>query len=128
MRLLFIYFSHPVQLLPVWVWSFSDVKRGTRYVKNCSVKKMLKRCDAARCSNAYSDNVSFFKFPRDPVMRQKWVKQVQRTRAEWSGPSKHSVICSVHFTDNCFKTNLAEKIRLRKAKKAKRRCSFNYIP
>ena len=88
-------------------------------MKNCSVKKMVKRCVAAGCSNTYRENLSFFKFPRDPVMRQKWVKQVQRTRAEWSGPSEHSVICSVHFTDDCFETNLAEKFGLEKRKRPK---------
>jgi hypothetical protein len=38
---------------------------------------MAKRCS---CSNMYSDNVSLFKFPKDPELRQKWVKSVQRTR------------------------------------------------
>ena len=28
------------------------------------------------------------------------MKQVQRTRAQWSGPSEHSVLCSKHFTDS----------------------------
>ena len=88
-------------------------------MKNCSVKKMVKRCVAAVCSNTYRENVSFFKFPCDPVMQQKWVKQVQRTRAEWSGPSEHSVICSVHFTDDCFETNLTEKFGLEKQKRLK---------
>ena len=88
-------------------------------MKNYSVKKMVKQCVAAGCSNTYKDNVSFFKFPRDPVMQQKWVKQVQRTRAEWSGPNEHSVVCSVHFTDNCFEINLAEKFGLEKRKKLK---------
>ena len=68
---------------------------------------MVKRCIAAGCSNTYSDNVSLYKFPRDPVLRQQWVKQVQRTRAQWSGPSEHSVLCSEHFTDCCFQPDSA---------------------
>ena len=58
---------------------------------------MVKHCIAAGCSNTYSDNVSLFKFPKDHVLRQKWVKNVQRTRAQWSGPSEYSVLCSQHF-------------------------------
>ena len=88
-------------------------------MKKCSVKKMVKRCVAAGCSNTYRENVSFFKFPCFPIMRQKLVKQVQRTRAEWSGPSEHLVICSVHFNDDCFETNLAEKFGLEKRKRLK---------
>ena len=35
------------------------------------------------------------------------MKQVQRTRAKWSGPSEHSVLCSEHFTDSCFQPDSA---------------------
>ena len=63
---------------------------------------MVKCCVAAGCSNTYSNNVSLFKFPKDPVLRRKWVKNVQRTRAQWSGPSDHSVVCSQHFDSGCF--------------------------
>ena len=30
------------------------------------------------------------------------MKQVHGTRAEWSGPSKHSILCSKHFSDDYF--------------------------
>ena len=52
---------------------------------------MVKCCVAAGCSNTYTDTVSLFKFPKDPVLGQKWVKNVQRTRVQWSGPSEYSV-------------------------------------
>ena len=68
---------------------------------------MVKRCVAAGCSNTYSDKVSLYKFPKDPVLREQWVKQVQRTRAKWSGPSEYSVLCSDHFTDSCFRPDSA---------------------
>ena len=35
------------------------------------------------------------------------MKQVQRMRAQWSGPSEHSVLCSKHFTDSCFQHDSA---------------------
>ena len=61
------------------------------------ISTMVKSCVAANCSNTYRDGVSLFKFPKDPALRQKWIKNVQRTRAKWSGPSEHSVSCSQHF-------------------------------
>ena len=63
---------------------------------------MVKHCVAAGYSSTYSDNVSLFKFPKDTVLRQKWGKNVQRTRAQWSGPSEHSILCSQHFDSSCF--------------------------
>ena len=82
---------------------------------------MVKRCVAAGCSNTYSDNVSLFKFPKDQILRQQWVKQVQRTRAKWSGPSEHSVLCSEHFTDSCFQpdSTIAATLGLQKRRMLK---------
>ena len=66
--------------------------------------RMVKRCIAAGCSNTHKDGVSLFQFPRDPQLKQKWIKQVQRTRAGWSGPGSvaGSVLCSAHFEKSCF--------------------------
>ena len=50
---------------------------------------MVKRCVAATCSKTYADNVSLFQFPRDLALKRQWTKQVQRTRAKWSGPSEY---------------------------------------
>ena len=82
---------------------------------------MVKRCVAAGCSNMYSDNVSLFKFPKDPILRQKWVKQVQRTRAQWSGPSEHSVLCSEHFDGSRFEpdSELASQMGIQKRRRLK---------
>ena len=63
---------------------------------------MFARCIAAGCSNVRSDTVSLFRFPKDPALRQRWTKQVKRTRANWKGPSDSSVLCSKHFTESCF--------------------------
>ena len=82
---------------------------------------MVKRCVAAGCSNTYSENVSLFKFPKDPVLRQKWVKNVQRMRAQWSGPSEHSVLCSQHFDSSCFErdSELASQMGMQKRRRLK---------
>ena len=68
---------------------------------------MVKSCVAAGCSKTSSDGVSFFKFPSDPVLRQRWTKQVQRTRACWNGQSPHSVLCINHFSEDCFEPDSA---------------------
>ena len=68
---------------------------------------MVKRCVAAGCSNTYSDGVSLFLFLKDHARRLQWTKQVQRTRAEWKGPSEHSVLCSDHFDEDSFEPDTA---------------------
>ena len=103
-------------VLPSRVGLLCDVTRGTNVQLT-----MVKRCGAAECSNTYSDGVHLFKFPRDPAIRQQWVKQVQRTRAQWSGPSEHSILCSKHFTDSCFEPDsvLASKMGIKKCRRLK---------
>lgn len=85
------------------------------------ISTMVKSCVAANCSNTYRDGVSLFKFPKDPALRQKWIKNVQRTRAKWSGPSEHSVLCSQHFDSSCFEesTELAAKMGIQTRRKLK---------
>lgn len=64
---------------------------------------MGKRCVVACCSNTHKDGVSLFKFPANEVIRMKWVKGDQTTRA-CCQPSEYSYVCSEHFTKDCFKT------------------------
>ena len=61
--------------------------------------KMGKNCVAAGCSNTHKKGISLFKFPTDKHLR---IRQVQRTRDKWKGPSEYSCICSQHFTEDCF--------------------------
>ena len=53
-----------------------------------------------------SDTITLFKFPNDPVLREKWVKQVRRTHAEWTA-TEHSVLCNEHFMEDCFEADAA---------------------
>ena len=82
---------------------------------------MVKSCVAANCSNTYGHGTSLFKFPKDPELRQKWIKNVQRTRAKWSGPSEHSVLCSQHFDSSCFEVDseLAAEMGIQKRRRLK---------
>jgi len=82
---------------------------------------MVKRCIAAGCSNSYSDGVSLFSFPRDPSLRARWNKQVQRTRADWRDATDYSVICSDHFTNDCFEKGsiMASQFGIQKRRRLK---------
>ena len=53
-------------------------------------------------------------FPKDPVIRVKWVKFVLRRRVDFGEPlSDHVVLCSVHFEVSCFENSLARKMGLK---------------
>ena len=67
---------------------------------------MVKRCVAMNCSKTHQDGVSLHR-PTDTSLRLQWTRQVQRTRSNWTGPSQHSVICSDHFTSDCFEEDTA---------------------
>ena len=58
------------------------------------------------------------KFPRDEKFSALWIKQVQRFRAEWTC-TKYSVLCSEHFSVECFKveSKLAAEFGLKKSKR-----------
>ena len=105
---------------PVWVERLRDVTRGTLHLvvlqRSRVLATMVKRCVAAGCSNTYNENVSMFHFPKESVLRREWVKQVQRTRAQWPGPSEHSVLCSDHFDVSCFEqdSELASQMGIQK--------------
>ena len=61
-------------------------------------------CVAFGCSNTSSKpGISCFRFPKDSVLKKKWTEQVRRTSNKLpEGPSKNSVVCSEHFTQDCF--------------------------
>ena len=65
---------------------------------------------AVNCTNN-SDvqrHISYHRFPNNELNEEryvKWVCQVKRTRAEWTGPSSsYTYVCSDHFTEECFDT------------------------
>ncbi|XP_064179881.1 lethal(3)malignant brain tumor-like protein 2 isoform X2 [Anguilla rostrata] len=62
---------------------------------------MPNRCVAYGCVKTHEDNVTLFKFPKDPVEYRIWEKQVQRTRTNWTAKST-SHLCSDHFGKDCF--------------------------
>ena len=67
---------------------------------------MVNRCVAAGCSNTQKPGITLHKFPKDPVLRKQWERQVQRTRAHWKA-TESSLLCSEHFTPECFEDKAA---------------------
>ena len=78
---------------------------------------MVKNCVAV----TYGHSVSLFKFPKDRALRQKWIRNVQKTIANWDGPSEHSVLCSQHFESSCFEVDseLAAQMGIQKRRRLK---------
>uniref|UniRef100_A0A3B1IU18 L3MBTL histone methyl-lysine binding protein 2 n=1 Tax=Astyanax mexicanus TaxID=7994 RepID=A0A3B1IU18_ASTMX len=58
-------------------------------------------CAAYGCGKTHKDNVTMFRFPKDPVSFRKWEKQVQKTRSKWYAKG-FSFLCSEHFSKDCF--------------------------
>ena len=58
-------------------------------------------CAAFGCNegSAKGGNTSFFSFPKDATLRNRWVANMHRDRFT---PAKHSRLCSLHFERSCF--------------------------
>ena len=70
---------------------------------HAAYREMPNHCVAYGCSNTSSNKgISIFHFPKDGSLRKKWTEQVKRTRTEWKGPTVNSVLCSDHFSQDCF--------------------------
>ena len=63
---------------------------------------MPKRCVAAGCDGVNEKCLSLHKFPKNPETRSRWSREVAITRSDWKGPSDHSVLCSLHFTQASY--------------------------
>ena len=71
---------------------------------------MPRRCIAAGCDGVGGKDYSLHKFPKDEAIRKKWIKAVKEQRSNWNGPSPYSLLCSKHFTADCF---ISEGVRFR---------------
>jgi len=75
-------------------------------------------CCAYQCQNRDGSGKRFYKFPRSEKRKKVWVNMVNRK--DWR-PSKSSVLCSDHFSNEAFVTpphiyaslNLKRNLRLK---------------
>ncbi|KAL2098995.1 hypothetical protein ACEWY4_005475 [Coilia grayii] len=71
------------------------------------------RCSVNDCNNhngpvERSLGLTFHRFPfNDPELLSRWIRKLQRSK--WS-PTTRSVVCSVHFTEDCFELKGREKL------------------
>ena len=56
------------------------------------------------------------RFPHDPILAKLWVDQLDRLDFI---PAKSSVVCSKHFTQDCFDSSMGSRGRIRKNPKLK---------
>ncbi|KAK3732006.1 hypothetical protein QZH41_016879 [Actinostola sp. cb2023] len=56
-------------------------------------------------NNSLVPGISMHTFPLDEVVRRKWTKFVQKHQSTFK-PSRTSVLCSVHFSQECFTRRL----------------------
>ena len=56
------------------------------------------------------------KFPKDANLKRQWVKFVQVKRADFVEPSEHSVVCSSHFSLDCYEKSYMVEMGLKKQK------------
>ena len=61
------------------------------------------------CQNrSFTQGIRMYKFPKDPVVRAKWVQFVRRHRHDFKDPtSEYTSLCSAHFEESCYQKNLA---------------------
>ena len=101
-------------LRPALIFSFRlrsnmgvrDVTKVTQVNDIRTGQKCQIRCVAAGCSNTARPGIALYKFPKDPILRKWWERQMHRTRAKWTA-TESSVLCSKHFTAECFEESAA---------------------
>ncbi|KAM3967851.1 uncharacterized protein ACR2FA_011390 [Aphomia sociella] len=77
----------------------------------CSIRWCGKN---SKNSNFKAEGITFHRFPRKPDIKEKWIECTKREN--WF-PSNYSVVCSRHFTEDCFYTM-----------KSRRRLFYTAIP
>nr|XP_061827102.1 THAP domain-containing protein 10-like [Nerophis lumbriciformis] len=63
----------------------------------------FRRCVVGGCNNTNRDGFKLHQWPKDAKVARNWTKFVQNTRV-WGKPTKWSVVCSAHFTDESYAT------------------------
>ena len=84
-------------------------------------------CCVPRCTN-YSaktsgKNISFHRIPTDKALQKSWIAKLKRENLP---PLKNCYVCSEHFTEECFQSNL--KAVLLDKEKIPRRLKRDAVP
>ncbi|KAG9346341.1 hypothetical protein JZ751_006652 [Albula glossodonta] len=71
-------------------------------------------CSVERSPETLKQGITFHRFPKDPMRRLQWCSALRRQSTDhqlW-GPTKNSVLCSLHFTPDKF-DRTGQTVRLR---------------
>ena len=60
---------------------------------------MAKNCNSGRAKEPPDARVVLYKFPKSARISNRWIRGLRRSK--WS-PKPTSVLCSLHFEENCF--------------------------
>ena len=82
-----------------------------------SQKAILK----AKQKTDFKPNV--FAFPKDPVVRQKWLDVIRRDDANWN--PDHAGVCELHFSENDYITDTAG---LKNVERKRRKLKSGVVP
>ncbi|CAN7945686.1 unnamed protein product [Ixodes pacificus] len=97
-------------------------------------------CKQRGVRDDHGDKVSFFAFPRNPVLRKKWLIAIKRDEGKHFTISKFTKVCSRHFQEKDYLSNIACGHRFLKqdivpsvfafnvAKRPPRKASFQRTP
>ena len=92
----------------------SDVQQRTDEVETslspyCLPKNTLKKrtCAVACCKRPFPENTTFFSFPKKENIRKAWLLACKRKDFV---NLKNAVICSQHFSDDCFERDLRSEL------------------
>ena len=78
-----------------------SARRGGRYCVAGAPKN-------ESCQNTtFTPGITMHQFPSDPVVRQQWMKFVQRHRRDFFPVSKYASLCSAHFEESCYSRNFS---------------------
>ncbi|CAG2214457.1 unnamed protein product [Mytilus edulis] len=84
--------------------SFSVLKRLKTYIRSTMRNDRLSAL-VAGCNNSAKTGHTQHAFPKDDRQRNLWVRFVKLTRVDFTVPTKHSAICSEHFSEECYEVD-----------------------
>ena len=71
-------------------------RRGGRYCVSGTPKNQSFQ------NTLFSPGITMHQFPTDAVLREKWIKFVQRHRRDFKPEGKYIWLCSAHFESSCY--------------------------
>ena len=60
---------------------------------------MAKNCNSGRTKEGWRSRVVLYRFPKSPRISNRWIKGLRLSK--WT-PKPSSVLCSLHFEEDCF--------------------------